>query len=109
MRRVICGHEARASTIIGVTKELDTLATALYVKTGDLLKAYRRLVPWRPRTGIAPQLSDAEVVTLAVLAGTISALARVLARETSIWSGDRAGRGLHAGGMRPLASERPPL
>jgi hypothetical protein len=111
-----------------VTKELDTLATALYVKTDDLLKADPRLVPWRPPTGIAPQLSDAEVVTLAVLqallgftsearwlrharaamghlfpylpgqpgcnkrlrvlAGTISVLTRVLARDTSIWSDD---------------------
>ena len=111
-----------------MTKELDTLATALYVTTDDLLKADPRLVPWRPRTGMMPQLSDAEVVTLAVLqallgftsearwlrharaamghlfpylpqqpgynkrlralAGTISALARALARDTSIWSDD---------------------
>jgi hypothetical protein len=50
-----------------VTKELDTLATALYVKTDDLLKADPGLAPWRPRTGIAPRLGDAELVTLAVL------------------------------------------
>jgi hypothetical protein len=111
-----------------VTKELDTLATALYVKTDDLLKEFPYLAPWRPRTGIAPRLGDAEVVTLAVLqallgftsearwlrharaamshlfpylpqqpgynkrlralAGTISVLARVLARDTSIWADD---------------------
>jgi DDE family transposase len=50
-----------------VTNELDTLATALYVKTDDLLKESPCLAPWRPRGGIAPKLTDAEVVTLAVL------------------------------------------
>jgi hypothetical protein len=50
-----------------VTNELDTLATALYVKTDDLLKASPNLAPWRPRVGIAPKLTDAELVTLAVL------------------------------------------
>jgi hypothetical protein len=111
-----------------VTNNLDTLATALYVKTDDLLRESPQLAPWRPRTGIAPQLSDAELVTLAVLqallgftsesrwlrharsgmrhlfpylpqqpgynkrlrklAGTISALIRILAADTSIWSDD---------------------
>jgi hypothetical protein len=46
---------------------MDTLATALYVKTDDLLKESPHLAPWRPRAGIAPRLADAEVVTLAVL------------------------------------------
>ncbi|MDQ0765406.1 hypothetical protein QF027_008041 [Streptomyces canus] len=46
--------------------ELDTLATALYVKTDDLLKASPHLAPWRPAVGIAPKLTDAELVTLAV-------------------------------------------
>jgi hypothetical protein len=50
-----------------VTNELDTLATALYVKTDDLLKESPYLAPWRPRVGIAPKLTDAELVTLAVL------------------------------------------
>jgi Transposase DDE domain len=50
-----------------VTNNMDTLATALYVKTDDLLRESPQLGPWRPRTGIAPQLSDAELVTLAVL------------------------------------------
>ena len=50
-----------------MTNNLDTLATALYVKTDDLLRECPQLGPWRPRTGIAPQLSDAELVTLAVL------------------------------------------
>ncbi|MFC5954877.1 IS982 family transposase, partial [Streptomyces pratens] len=42
--------------------ELDTLATALHVKTDDLLKASPHLAPWRPAVGIAPQLTDAELV-----------------------------------------------
>ncbi|MFC5911668.1 IS982 family transposase, partial [Streptacidiphilus monticola] len=47
--------------------ELDSLATALYVKTDDLLKASPHLAPPRPAVGIAPRLSDAELVTLAVM------------------------------------------
>lgn len=47
--------------------DLDTLATALYVTIDDLLKQAPHLAPWRPRVGIAPKLSDAELVTLAVL------------------------------------------
>jgi hypothetical protein len=46
---------------------LDTLATALYVRTDDLLKASPERAPWRPRVGITPQISDAEVITLAVM------------------------------------------
>ena len=47
--------------------DLDTLATALYVKIDDLLKALPQLAPWRPAVGIAPKLTDAELVTLAVM------------------------------------------
>jgi hypothetical protein len=50
-----------------VDADLDTLATALYVKTDDLLKAAPQWAPDRPPVGIAPQLTDAELVTLAVL------------------------------------------
>lgn len=111
-----------------MTNELDTLATALYVKTDDLLKESPYLAPWRPRVGIAPKLTDAELVTLAVLqallgftsesrwlrfarahlgrlfpylpgqpgynkrlraaAGLVSAVIRVLAADTSLWSDD---------------------
>jgi hypothetical protein len=46
---------------------MDTLATALYVRTDDLLKESPQLAPWRPEAGICPQLSDAELVTLAVM------------------------------------------
>ena len=47
--------------------DLDTLATALYVRTDDLLKAAPERAPWRPAIGISPQITDAELVTLAVM------------------------------------------
>ncbi len=47
--------------------DLDTLATALYVRTDDLLKESPQWAPWRPAVGISPELSDAETLTLAVL------------------------------------------
>jgi hypothetical protein len=50
-----------------VDADLDTLATALYVRIDDLLKASPQHAPWRPAVGIAPGLSDAEALTLAVL------------------------------------------
>jgi hypothetical protein len=50
-----------------VDADLDTLATALYVTIDDLLKQAPHLAPWRPAVGIAPRLSDAELVTLAVM------------------------------------------
>ena len=50
-----------------MTNNLDTLATALYVRTDDLLKESPQIAPLRPAIGIPPQLSDAELVTLAVM------------------------------------------
>jgi len=50
-----------------VDADLDTLVTALYVTIDDLLKTAPQLAPWRPRVGIPPKLSDAELVTLAVM------------------------------------------
>ena len=47
--------------------DLDTLATALYVTTDDLLLAHPERVPARPKVGIAPTTSDAEMLTLAVM------------------------------------------
>jgi hypothetical protein len=54
-----------------VDADLDTLATALYVRVDDLLKSHPERVPWRPRVGMVPKLSDAELVTLAVLAALL--------------------------------------
>jgi hypothetical protein len=107
---------------------VDTLATALYVRTDDLLRQFPDLAPWRPRIGLQPRLTDAELVTLAVMqallgytsearwirhahahlghlfrylpgqpgynrrlraaAGLITALIRMLAADTSLWSDD---------------------
>jgi hypothetical protein len=50
-----------------VDADLDTLATALYVKIDDALQAAPELRPWRPAVGIAPKLTDAELLTLAVM------------------------------------------
>src|SRR5665647_878075 len=47
--------------------DLDTLATALYVRTDDLLKDHPHRLPWRPAVGIAPRICDAEMVTLSVM------------------------------------------
>lgn len=54
-----------------MTTELNTLATALYVKIDDQLIASPDLAPERPRTGLQPRLSDAELVTLAVLSALL--------------------------------------
>ena len=47
--------------------DLDTLATALYVRVDDLLKMSPDRAPARPAVGIAPKISDAELVTLSVM------------------------------------------
>jgi hypothetical protein len=54
-----------------VENNLDTLATALYVRIDDELKASPELAPWRPKVGIEPMLSDAELVTVAVMAALL--------------------------------------
>ena len=47
--------------------DLDTLATALYVRVDDLLKTSPEHAPARPKVGITPKVSDAELVTLSVM------------------------------------------
>ena len=51
--------------------DLDTLATALYVRIDDLLAQNPGLAPERPVVGFAPKLSDAELVTLAVISALL--------------------------------------
>ncbi|MPZ12733.1 MAG: IS982 family transposase, partial [Kiloniellaceae bacterium] len=46
---------------------LDDLVLALYVMIDDLLRAYPERLPPRPKVGFAPKISDAELVTLAVM------------------------------------------
>ncbi len=55
-----------------VDAELVTLATALYVTTDDLLKAQPEQIPWRPVVGIQPRVTDAEIITLAVMQALLS-------------------------------------
>jgi hypothetical protein len=55
-----------------VTTDLNTFATALYVKIDDWLKDSPWLAPRRPAVGFAPKLSDAELVTLAVIQALLS-------------------------------------
>ncbi|HUG74230.1 MAG TPA: IS982 family transposase [Acidimicrobiia bacterium] len=47
--------------------DLDTLATRLYVTIDDALVDHPEWAPERPAVGIAPRLSDAELLTLAVI------------------------------------------
>jgi hypothetical protein len=47
--------------------DLDTLATRLYVTIDDALIDHPEWAPERPVVGISPMLSDAELVTLAVI------------------------------------------
>ncbi len=51
--------------------DLDTLATALYVRVDDALKQHPDLAPWRPAVGLEPKLTDAELVTVAVMQGML--------------------------------------
>lgn len=48
--------------------DLDTLAVALYVTLDDALASHHEMVPPRPASGFQPRISDAEILTLAVLA-----------------------------------------
>jgi hypothetical protein len=47
--------------------DLDTLVTAPYVRVDDALKQHPDLAACRPDVGFEPKLSDAELVTLAVM------------------------------------------
>ena len=47
--------------------DLGTLATRLYVTIDDLLIDHPEWAPERPAVGIAPKLTDAELLTLAVV------------------------------------------
>lgn len=47
--------------------DLDALATSLYVTADDLLKQFPERLPSRPLVGIVPKITDAELITLAVM------------------------------------------
>src|SRR5947209_1164638 len=90
-----------------VDAELDTLATALYVKIDDALKDNPGLAPWRPAVGICPKLSDAELLTLCVLQalGGFVSDARFLRQPLPVVLGAAPAPDLHplgpAGRLRP--------
>jgi Transposase DDE domain len=54
-----------------VDNDIETLATALYVKIDDMLRGWPDLAPERPASGIAPILGDAELLTLAVMSALL--------------------------------------
>jgi hypothetical protein len=54
-----------------VDKNIETLATALYVKIDDLLLAEPYLAPWRPDGCTPATLSDAEVLAMAVMSALL--------------------------------------
>jgi len=54
-----------------VDNNLETLATALYVKIDDMLKDWPDLAPERPPGGIVPTLSDAELLAMAVMSALL--------------------------------------
>jgi len=54
-----------------VEKNIETLATALYVKIDDMLLAEPGLAPWRPEGCMPTTLSDAEVLAMAVMSALL--------------------------------------
>lgn len=52
-------------------KNIETLATALYVKIDDLLLAEPELAPWRPEGSMTPAVSDAELLAMAVMSALL--------------------------------------
>ena len=64
-------EEARVSTIKVVDNDIETLATALYVKIDDMLRDWPDLAPERPADGFAPALTDAELLTMAVMSALL--------------------------------------
>jgi len=54
-----------------VDTDLDTLATALYVTCDDLLVIRPEHAPYRPESGFEPAITDAELITLAVMSALL--------------------------------------
>lgn len=52
-------------------KNIETLATALYVKIDDMLLAEPYLAPWRPEGSMTPAVSDAELLAMAVMSALL--------------------------------------
>jgi hypothetical protein len=54
-----------------VENDIETLATAMYVKIDDMLRDWPDLAPVRPVTGTPVTLSDAELLTMAVMSALL--------------------------------------
>jgi hypothetical protein len=54
-----------------VDNDIETLATALYVKIDDMLRDWPDLAPVRPADGIPLTFSDAELLTMAVMSALL--------------------------------------
>jgi Transposase DDE domain len=54
-----------------VDKNIETLATALYVKIDDMLLAEPGLAPWRPEGSMPVTVSDAELLAMAVMSALL--------------------------------------
>ena len=52
-------------------KNIETLATALYVKIDDMLLAEPGLAPWRPEGSMPATVSDAELLAMAVMSALL--------------------------------------
>ena len=52
-------------------KNIETLATALYVKIDDMLLAEPELAPWRPEGSMPVTVSDAELLAMAVMSALL--------------------------------------
>ena len=52
-------------------KNIETLATALYVKIDDMLLAEPGLAPWRPEGSMPVTVSDAELLAMAVMSALL--------------------------------------
>jgi hypothetical protein len=50
-----------------VDADLHTLGIALCARTDDLPRAFPERAPWRPKGGLSPQASEAELLTFALL------------------------------------------
>jgi hypothetical protein len=60
--------------------DLDTLATALYVRLDDELEASPQINRWRPKAEITPKITGAELLTVGVLqVSSVSILAIISA------------------------------
>jgi hypothetical protein len=69
-----------------VDNDMETLATALYVKIDDMLRDWPDLAPARPATSTPVTLTDAELLTLAVMSALLGFTSeRRWLRYVNIW------------------------